>query len=92
MQRASSKGEQEHKFWSTADFGMILERKKELSMLCEPNSEVIWAQMFYEKNHNFRKAYTCNQNFLKDQARSQRKLVSIEVLITNDWLYLMVNC
>ncbi|RUS70729.1 hypothetical protein EGW08_021507 [Elysia chlorotica] len=33
------KKEQEHKFWSTADFGMLLERKNELTMYCKPHSK-----------------------------------------------------
>ncbi|KAK3769696.1 hypothetical protein RRG08_004947 [Elysia crispata] len=36
---AKNKEEQEYKFWSTADFGMLLERKKELRMYCKPNSK-----------------------------------------------------
>ncbi|XP_059152195.1 EGF domain-specific O-linked N-acetylglucosamine transferase-like [Physella acuta] len=33
---AKSKSEQEEKFWLTADFGMIAERQRELTLLCKP--------------------------------------------------------
>lgn len=38
--RVQSKSEQLDRFWRTADFGMVLERRDEMKFLCKPEQEV----------------------------------------------------
>lgn len=39
--RAKDKATQVHEFWKAADFGYMKERRNELKVICQPESEVL---------------------------------------------------